>query len=35
MVLHERFSELIGIDVYFCDAHAPGQRPTNENTVSM
>lgn len=35
MVLHERFSQLTGVDVYFCDAHAPWQRPTNENTNGL
>jgi IS30 family transposase len=35
MVLHERFSALSGVDVYFCDAHSPWQRPSNENTNGL
>ena len=35
MVLHERIKERTGIDVYFCDAHSPWQRPTNENTNGL
>jgi transposase, IS30 family len=35
MVLHQRFNELTGIDVYFCDAHSPWQRPANENTNGL
>lgn len=31
MARHRELAELCGIDVYFCDPHAPWQRPTNEN----
>jgi len=31
MARHHDLAELCGIDVYFCDAHSPWQRPTNEN----
>lgn len=32
---HEQVTELIGLQIYFCDPHAPWQRPANENTVSL
>ena len=31
MARHTELAELVGIDVYFADAHSPWQRPTNEN----
>jgi IS30 family transposase len=35
MTLHEEFGALSGVDVYFCDAHSPWQRPSNENTNGL
>jgi len=31
MTEHHAIAEATGIDIYFCDAHAPWQRPTSEN----
>lgn len=31
MALHREISERTGVKVYFCDAHSPWQRPSNEN----
>ena len=31
MAAHRDLTELVGIDVFFADAHSPWQRPTNEN----
>ena len=35
MALHDQIAEALGMPVFFCDPHAPWQRPTNENTVSL
>jgi transposase, IS30 family len=35
MTLHEEFSAISGVAVYFCDPHSPWQRPTNENTNGL
>lgn len=32
MAKHAQIADQLGIKVYFCDAHSPWQRPTNENT---
>jgi len=35
MALHQQTSALTGMGVYFCDAHAPWQRGSNENTNGL
>jgi IS30 family transposase len=35
MTLHEQTAAAAGLDVYFCDAHSPWQRGTNENTNGL
>ena len=35
MALHEQTSELTGMGIYFCDAHSPWQRGSNENTNGL
>jgi hypothetical protein len=35
MALHHDIAVLTGFRIYFCDPHAPWQRGTNENTVSV
>ena len=35
MALHQQISERTGIRVFFCDAHSPWQRGTNENTNGL
>ena len=32
LALHERLSALLGVSIYFADAHSPWQRGSNENT---
>jgi IS30 family transposase len=32
---HEQISTLTSIQIYFCDPHAPWQRPSNENTNGL
>lgn len=31
MARHQEMSDIVGIDIYFCDPHSPWQRPSNEN----
>ena len=35
MARHNDITATLGIPVYFCDSHAPWQRGSNENTVSI
>jgi IS30 family transposase len=35
MALHQQITERIGTKVFFCDAHSPWQRGTNENTNGL
>jgi transposase, IS30 family len=35
MARHEQTEAAIGTTIYFCDPHAPWQRPTNENTNGL
>jgi len=35
MALHRQVTAAVGTAVYFCDAHSPWQRGSNENTVSV
>ncbi len=35
MALHQQTTALTGMGVYFCDAHAPWQRGSNENTNGL
>jgi transposase, IS30 family len=35
MARHKELAAALGIDIYFCDAYSPWQRPTNENTNGL
>jgi IS30 family transposase len=35
LTLHEDIAAATGVDVYFCDAHSPWQRASNENTNGL
>jgi IS30 family transposase len=35
MARHKELAAALGIDIFFCDAYSPWQRPTNENTNGL
>jgi IS30 family transposase len=35
MANHAKIAEATGLDIYFCDPHAPWQRPSSENTNGL
>jgi IS30 family transposase len=35
MALHDQIAAALGMPIFFCEAHSPWQRPTNENTNGL
>jgi IS30 family transposase len=35
MALHDEIAQALGMPVFFCEAHSPWQRPSNENTNGL